>query len=463
MTIWHPDLRKYSGPRYKALAEAIAEGIGQGILVPGQKLPTHRSLAERLSVTVGTITRGYAEAERRDLVTARVGSGTFIRSDSGGVADFFIPEQEQEGLIDLSLSFAPGCGEERELSDTLKNLSRNPVLLQSLLGYQAELGLPRFRQAAARWLSSLGVETGEEDIVLCNGGQNAISIALQVLTRPGDRIVTEGFTYPGILSAVKQHYLRVTGVSLDEQGLIPEQLDACCRQYQPSVLYCTPTLHNPTSVTASLERRMELLDVAKKYDLVIIEDEVQAGLMVHRPPSLYSLCPERVIYISSCSKTLAGGLRVGYMVCPPRFMQRARMALRSSCWMVPPLMAEIATEWIMSGKAERMLRLKQAEIEKRHQYVKQIFQGLDYNSHPAAYNVWLKLPELWQSNEFVKQVERNGVLVKPATTFTAGRFQGDHGVRICVGSPSHHLKVKRGLEIIRDTLDERPDVVEPVI
>lgn len=275
--------------------------------------------------------------------------------------------------------------------------------------------------------------------------------------------MTEGVTYPGVLNAVKQLHLRVTGIPLDDDGIMPDQLDTCCRQYQPKVLYCTPTLHNPTTVTSSLERRRELLKIAEKWDLVIIEDEVQSGLLASRPPSLYSLCPERVIYIGSCSKTMAGGLRFGYMLCPPRLMKRARMALRSSYWMVPPLMAEIATNWIVSGRADRMLKKKQLEIKRRYRHVQTVLDGLETISHPAAYNVWLKLPEPWQAEEFVKQAERNGVVVKPTTTFSAGRFQGEHAVRICIGSPAQSSLLKKGLEIIRQTLEEAPEMVDPVI
>lgn len=463
MTIWNPDLSQYPGPRYKALALAIKDGIEKGDLVSGQRLPTHRSLAEMLSVTVGTVTRGYAEAERRDLITARMGSGTFIRGEVASVSDFFIPAGEQAGLIDLSLSFAPSCGEEKALSETLSELSQQPESLKALLRYQAESGMPRFRQAVVRWLEYCGVSVDEEAVLICCGGQNAINIALQAVTRPGDRVLAEGVTYPGFLGALKQQHLLVAGVPLDEKGIIPEQLDSFCSQYQPTALYCNPTLQNPTTVTVSRERRLDLLAVAEKHDLLILEDEVQAGLKENRPESLYVMNPDRVIHIGSFSKTLAGGLRVGYILCPKRYMPRARTALRSSFWMVPPLMAEIATSWIISGRAERLLKLRRAEIARRYEHVRRVFRGFDYNGDPAAYNIWLRLPEPWRSDEFARQLERNGVLVKPSGTFVAGRYQAEHAVRVCIGSPSHHSLVEKGLKIIRSTLEEGPDMIEPVM
>lgn len=463
MTIWKPKLEKYPGPRYKALAEALADDIAKGRLTEGQQLPTHRALAEDLGVTVGTITRGFAEAERRNLITARVGSGTFVANGRGGNQEFKIHEQNGDQVIDFSLAFAPFVTEEIELQQTLRELAENPILLRNLLSYYPETGMIRHREAIVQWLAENGIEAAPDHIVICNGGQNGIGITLQALAKPGDRILAEGLTYPGFINVARQQAMRITGIPMDDNGILPDQLDTICRQYNPGILYCTPTLHNPTSITFTEERRHEIIEIAEKRDLLILEDAVPACLQSDQPPALVSLAPEKVIHIGSFSKTFAGGLRVGYILGPPPLLQKIRTAFRADCWMAPPLMVEITSQWIENGTGQNLLSSKRQELRERQEIVDDVFTGLNYQNQIDSLYAWLWLPEPWSADDFALQVEKNGVLVKPSATFTAGRYPAPHGIRICISSPQTRDEVKTGLEIIRATLDEKPDIWQSVI
>jgi len=464
MTIWKPNIKQFSGPRYKALAEAIAGDIKLGVLKPEQRLPTHRALAEVLGVTVGTITRGYAEAERRELVVARVGSGTFVRSGKVEDFGFEIPEQQQqEGVIDLRFSMTLPGQEEEFLADSLLRLSQNQDFLRGMLSYQPESGMLRHREAASRWLHLMGIDVTASQVQLCIGGQHGISMTLQAITRPGDTVLSEGLTYPGFISIARQLHLRHLGLPMDDFGIIPAQLELLCQQFQPRVLYCTPTLHNPTSVTMPLERRREILAICRKYDLYLIEDEVQAALPLDRPPAMVLLDPERVIHVSSYSKSLAGGLRVGFLVAPESLQHKIANAIRSNCWMPPPLMAEIASDWIFSGKAQQLMTQRRKEIDLRYQLVTKVFEGLDYQHGMGGYNVWLLLPEPWRAGEFMQQAEQNGVLVKASEIFTVGRFPAPHGVRIGISSPASLQTLEKGLRILRQTLEEEPMIWQTVV
>ena len=272
--MWKPDLENLSGPRYKALADAIAEDIASGRLLSGQQLPTHRALADEIGVTVGTVTRGYAEAERRNLISARVGSGTFVTDRQSLTTEFKIPEQNGEQLIDFSLAFAPHATEEVELQRTLLELAGDTAILKNLLSYYPEMGMARHRKAIVQWLAENKIAANADQIVICNGGQNGIGMALQALAKPGERVLSEGLTYPGFINVVRQQSMRLTGLPMDEWGIIPEPLDTYCRQYNPGLLYCTPTHHNPTAINFSEERRREILDVAEKHNLIVLEDAV---------------------------------------------------------------------------------------------------------------------------------------------------------------------------------------------
>src|SRR6266545_7156005 len=174
MTMWTPDLRQRSGPRYLAIAEALAEDAGGGRLRPGTRLPTHRDLADRLGVTVGTITRAYAEATRRGLVTGEVGRGTFVRARARPAA---MAEGPEAGLIDLSANLPPAAAVKQEaatLARTLAALARRKDLGR-LLAYPPEGGAREHRAAGAEWIRRGGFATTVERVLVTSGSQHGMT------------------------------------------------------------------------------------------------------------------------------------------------------------------------------------------------------------------------------------------------------------------------------------------------
>lgn len=463
MTIWHPKLENYQGPRYKALAEAIADDIKAGLLKPEQKLPTHRFLAELLGVTVGTVTRGYAEAEKRELVVARMGSGTFVGGKKTGMSDYLSSLNQQEGQIDLSLSITLNHGQELELAAILSELGRAPGIIQALINYQYQAGTIRHRSILANWLRSFGVETDHERLVICNGGQNAIQTILMALTRAGDRVVSDSLTYPGFTHLARQHRLRHFGVEMDESGLIPSSLEEACQKHQPKLLYCMPNLQNPTSSTLSETRRLEIVELARRYDFYIIEDQVQGIFQTNPPKPLYGNDPERVFFTGSFSKIFAGGLRIGFIVVPQHLLNTTISALYLDCLFAPPLMAEVVCHAIETGRLDQMLQVKRAEIAARQALVDSIFSGYKYLSSPESPHTWLILPEPWQADEFLLELQKKGVLVKATNSFTSIASPQSNGIRICLTAPQQRDQVEKGLRIIRNTLDRHPGVWQSIM
>ncbi len=457
MTMWKPKIDTLSKPLYKALADAIADDIRKGNLKPAQQLPTHRALADDLGVTVGTVTRGYAEAEKRNLIVARIGSGTFVTSGKSSISDFLGTPQIGAGIIDMSLSVGVFDDQVNELAKTLHHLSKEKHGLFRHLAYHGQSGFRDHRQSVVNWLSHFKIDTQPEQIVFCNGGQNAIVIALQSITKPGDWIFSEGLTYPGFNYVARQLNLRQVGLSMDEDGILPDQFNGLCEQYKPKALYCLPTLHNPTTVTMPQERRLEIIEIAKHHNCLIIEDEVQTF-----PPrensvdALVTLAPDDVIYVNSFSKVLTLGIRVGYLICPSRLTSTIETTLQTNCIQTATLMIEIVSRWINSGKAKKMLGKRVEEINARQEIVSKIFNGLNYKSRRNGLNVWLTLPEPWRADEFVNQVEKNGVLIRSSEYFAVARYASPHAVRICITSPPTQEQTKKGLEIIRDTLYQKP-------
>ncbi len=463
MTKWSPDLEQYPGPRYQALANAIEDGIRQGRLRAGQKLPTHRALARDLGVTVGTITRGYAEAERRQLVVARVGSGTYICDEKPDGPVFSIHNETTSGVVDLSLSLAVPGQQQTLLAQALNELQGASSEHGWLLEYQPVCGSLRHRQVAADWLRRYGVSAVPERLSLCNGGQHAMSIALQAVTRPGDLVLSDGLTFAGFSALAARLHLRHQGLPMDEQGLIPEELERLCEHQQPRVLFLMPALQNPTATVMPLERRHRLIEIANRYNLFVVEDDVGYTDHATRLPPLVSMAPERVLYINSVSKSIAAGLRVGFLLVPPRQAERVEQILRSDCWTTSPLMAELVCRWIESGQAEAHCRWNGEELRARHELSREYFQGFEVSSQPSSAHCWLQLPEHWRAEAFVRQAELNGVRVKSAETFAVGRVDVPQAVRVCLSSARSQDQLSQGLARLRHTLLQLPRMSSSIL
>ena len=265
MTIWIPDLTSSIGPRYKAIAEALAIDARSGKLKAGDRLPTHRDLAYRLGVTVGTVTRAYAEAQRRGLIEGHVGRGSFLAQPVNLPAVFGQPEQEQSGLIEMSLAFPPPQANDSLLHSTFAELARQPGISR-LLDYQPHGGMAHHRAAGAAWMETHGLSVPSERIVVTAGAQHGLAICLGALLRPGDVLLTEPLTYPGIRAVAELFKLRIQSVAMDDDGILPEALEAACRDGAPRALYCIPTLQNPSGSIMSHERRAAIAARAGSVD-----------------------------------------------------------------------------------------------------------------------------------------------------------------------------------------------------
>jgi DNA-binding transcriptional MocR family regulator len=450
MTILNLRIENRPGPKYRAIAAALTETIKDGDLAPGDRLPTQRDLAWQLGVTVGTVGRAYAEIERRGLLSGETGRGTFVRS-APPVSDIAMRTPETE-VVDLTLNF-PAPGREREaLTAALTNMSGESVS-GALLDYQPDTGLPAHRAAGAVWIARRGYSVAPEHVIVSAGAQHGILSTLAALTRPGDRILTERLTYQGIKPAASMLGLRLDGVEMDADGLSPEAFEQAIIETGARLLYCVPTLHNPTTVTMPEVRKREIAAIAIRHDVLILEDDIYGNL----PPSpgsppLATFAPENTIYVTSLSKTIAPGLRIGYVVPPANIVEHIGSAVRATCWMAAPFMAEIATRWILDGEADAILENHRMIAETRRLIATKRLEGFSYDAPVGGLHIWLYLPEPWRAAEFVAAVENQGVTIAPAETFAVGRGDIPHAVRICLGTPREDAMLDAGLKIISETL-----------
>lgn len=452
MTIWTPTLEE-SGPVYLSITRALESDISDGRIAPGDRLPTHRQLASSLGVNVGTVSRAYAEARRRGLIEGTVGRGTFVRQRPTSTLSQFEPESGSE-LIDLSVN-VPLAMPGPNLAEGLEALARRADLDEAM-AYQDPAGSRTARTTGAKWLRRLGIEVDPDHIVVCSGAQHAILVALSAIAAPGDLILSESLTYPGFLGTARTLGQRVRGVAIDESGIIPEALEEICKTERPRLLYCMPTLQNPTCAQLTGARRSEIASIAERHDLMIVQDEIQTGLIDDPGPSLAQLIPNNVFTIASLSKTLSPGIRIAYLAGPASFSGRLAEIVWGSVWMASALGAELANLWFTDGTIDRVLKSRRAEIAVRQGIASRILKGLPYATRPGAYQLWLEIPDRWESRVFAASLLRQGVRVSAAEEFRSDAQPAPNAIRISLSATLNHEDLERGLESIRLLYNESP-------
>ncbi|PML79652.1 PLP-dependent aminotransferase family protein [Enterovibrio norvegicus] len=454
MTIMTITLDRQGLPLYRQIADAIAEQVAANTLQPGTKLPTHRALADALSVTVGTVTRAYAEAERRGIVEAKVGAGTYICQTDKPLWTFAPPPTP--GIMSFGYNVPPAINRADLISEALQQLAAHPNELNNLMLYQSPMGIAHHREILSKWLAQHNVKTDPNRLLFCSGAQNAMQLCLVTLCRAGDTILTDKLTYPGLLSLAKQLRLTVKPVEMDDEGMLPESLKAAYHQYQPRLVYMTPTLQNPTTATMSEERRHDVIRVCRELQLVILEDDINGILPKERPNPIVNLAPDDVIYVGGLAKTLAPGLRLGFLQLPERYYPHFVNALQNHSWMISPLLTAMASILLENGAANQILDTIRDQMEARWRIAQEYLKDVDFRYHPNSFHGWLRLSDEWSLSEFLAESKARGVEVKSSELFVPAGYSAPPYVRIALSAPPDRDTLEKGLRELADLLANPP-------
>lgn len=456
MTIWQPVLSDFQGPRYQALAEAIGLAVNAGELMPGEKLPPQRDLAFHLGVTLGTITRAYGLAERRGLVRGEVGRGTFVR---GKQQDAYFHNPVVDGdddFIKLTVNSQPDITAQNLLSESLIRLAGGNMPIGDLLAYTPRVGLADHRRAAAAWASRTGGDFSAETTLITGGAHQAIVTAIAGLARAGDTVLTEELVYSGIKHAGARLGVKFQGVAIDEEGLLPDALEAACRTSPAKVLLLNPTAHNPTTATMSETRRRDIAKIIKRHELILVEDDVYGQLPEARPLPIAALAPERTVYVTTASKMVAPNLRFGSLSAPASLFDRLADAQADLFLTCPALMAALFVQWFDDGTADHLVMRQRAESRERYRIAAACLEGFAYRAEPHCFHLWLELPETWRSSSFVETLRGRGVGVDPAFIFAVDPSDGQAAIRISLSAAKNHERLRHALDIVRTTLEAGP-------
>ncbi|MFL9878425.1 PLP-dependent aminotransferase family protein [Herbaspirillum rhizosphaerae] len=448
LPIWLPRLAVHGGPRFLQIADALQAAMVEGSLKPGDRLPPQRQLAAQLDVDLTTVTRAYDEARRRNLLEGRGARGTYIAA----------PKVELTSILDLSMN-TPPPPDGVDFDDMLKQ-----GLSQVLMGADSELlmtyhlagGSDSDRKAGAKWLAPMFGHLDSQQLVVCPGAQAAIAGLILALTAPGDVILAEPMSYPGLCAAANQFGRRIIAVEADKHGMLPAMLEEACRRHKPGLVYLNPTLQNPTAVTIPQRRRKELAGIAKRCNVRIVEDDPYWLLADNPPPPVATFAPEQVVYISTLSKCLTPGLRVAFvLIRDPHERERFLSALRSFALMVAPLTTALATQWILDDSADRLMEGVRNEARVRHRMARDILAGR-YSGAGDGLHVWLELPAYWNSSQLARAADSVGIAVTPAEAFATGSGSVN-AIRISLGSIKDRGRLQAGLQRLSQLLARRPD------
>ncbi len=448
---WKPSIDKTKKPIYKVLAEQLERDILNGVLLPGTKLPPQRELADYLDLNLSTISKAFKVCELKGLLSATIGSGTFVSYDALSNA-YLLEDIKPSHLIEMGAT----------LPD---NASYEPLLLQlkNMLqetGYEKWFGYGRpgeslwQKDAAVKLMRRGGFVTTVDRILFANGGQNAIAATLASLCQPGDRIGVDHHTYPGLKTAAAMLSIQLVPITWENNEMSPTAFEYACKNDNIKGIYLIPDYHNPTASCLSVESRKMIAAIARKYNQFIIEDATYHLLNEKSLPAVASFAPEQVIYIASLSKSIAPGLRLAYVAVPSRYKEPISKALYNLNISVSPLLAELTARTIVSNQFEVLIKRHQEQTIRRNQLVNQYLKGYTCLGDDAGIFRWLLLPGKITGAEFEKLAAQQGVQVYAAERFVVGNRSPERAVRIAVCATETLEDLEHGLIILTRLLSD---------
>lgn len=442
-------------PLYQQIEVFLRQGIQSGALLPETRLPASRQLAADLGVNRITVENAYAELEADGLVYRRLGSGTYIApplilsavpTDKND-ADKAWPEWQQDlrdqmrfpnlpmqaqlraiSGNDSVISFAEGVSDSRlcpaeEFRKVIQTVLRRDGI--EAFGYGDRAGYLPLRTTIAHILASQGIPVHADNIMITSGSQQALALVVQLLLKPGDTILVENPTYAGALDLFRSIGLRIAGIPIDEKGMQVEKLEELLRDLQPRLIYTIPNFQNPTGTCLSGHRRRQLIALADRYNIPILEDDFVGDLRYEgrAQPALKALDPGGlVIMVGTFSKMLMPGLRVGYLVVEGPIYEQLAAFKRVSDLASSNLVQRSLEAYITVGRYQAHLRRACQFFRKRRNamvaaIVHHLPTTVHFHSPQGGLFLWLRLPDGLTSDALFPLALEQGVAFNPGSLF----------------------------------------------
>ena len=447
---WKPVLSGREKPAYIQLAEQLEADIRKGKLKPGTKLPPQRELADYLDVNLSTISRAMKLCSKKGLLTGNVGRGTYV---SYNISTNILKTNDNgaKPLIDMS-SMVPENIYQSEVRELLTELMSEKDF-DNYLQYSSGI-MQWHKETAAKLMKRAGCSASADNILLAEGGQNAITAVLTGLFSKVDRVGTEPLTYPGFKSAAMMAGIQPVAVEWANHEITEEGIRYAVKNNGIKAIYLMPEYQNPVTHIMSDKSRRMIAECAKELDILIIEDAICSLLGNEKRNSIHEYAPDNTIFILSLSKTLVPALRTSYIAVPEKYRQQLDDALYNINLSPSSLLTELASRLIASDRFEELIKRRRYGIQQRNKIADNIFNEHQLLGDENCLHRWLRLPEQISGIEFEKAAAKKGVAVYGSDRFAVGRKVGENGVRIAICAPKNKESLINGLEIIKKLYEE---------
>lgn len=456
---WKPCLNNITGPLYKALADMLEEDIKSGRLTPGTKLPPQRELADYLDINLSTISRAFKLCEQRGLISAAIGNGTYVSSDAG-TDHYLSPNPESLHIIEMG-AILPHSEPNRMIVDYVQRMLSEPDS-EKYFQYGTAGGSNWHKETAVKWMRKARLDANSDSILFSAGGQNAITAILASLFKAGDRIGTDPLTYPGIKTAAKMLGIQLVPIEWAENEITEAGLISACRNDKIKGIYIIPDYHNPTTHCMSLETRKMIAAVAKRVDLVIIEDAINSLLRLNPLPPVASFAPEQTIYIQSLSKLIAPALRLAYIAAPPAFNNEIAAGIYNQNIMVSAFLLELSSRLINTKIADNIAEQRRLYTRQQNEIVNHYLNSYEILGDEYCPFRWINLPESFTGKSFEICAKKEGVQVYSGERFLIGNSKLHNFVRISVTAAKNPEEFEKGIRILKRLLVSE-DKTDPLL
>ena len=466
MTNWLPKLSENPGPLYLRLADGLESAIETGELANGAKLPPLRNLAFDIKVTVGTVSRAYGLLRERGLVSGEVGRGTYVLERGErqiGILDVQIKASQKTGTlspinwvhvrsdeINMTSTSALEVGQSKMVAEAFTAITQQyPTAVTDYVWRT-----PRsWKHAGQAWMQTDDWTPDLKNIVPTLGAHGGLVAVMNAITLSGDRVAFEDLSYPATIRASAMMGRRPIAVRLTDQGLDPDHFEHVCAQQHPKVVILISTINNPTLATIPLKARHRIVDIARRHNVWMIEDNTY-GLFDHTAPTpIAALAPERTFHIASLSKSVAAGIRCGWVSCPQGYASQVYSAHRLSVGSMPGVLQDIGAAMVLDGSAGHIRSITEKQLRERVKLAREILSDQSMMSGEYAPFIWLTLPDPWVPGNFVRAARSRGVIVSDADEFKTGQLDRPAPfVRIALAGSLSFEDLREGLTRLKDLL-----------
>jgi len=452
--------RESDQPLYLQIKHQIRDLILAGDLPLGTRLPPERKLAESLGVNRTTVSTAYQELAADGLVEGQVGRGTIVSftPETGGYdagdyppqplpwGEFFVAGQgEQDSLVRDVIAL---CAQEDVISLAggvpdpdlypVEHFARATEAVlgrhgRSLLQYCPTEGHLPFRETLAELAAGRGIAASADNVMILSGSQQGLDLAARVLLDPGDLVVVEVPSYLGAIGLFRAAGARLLGVPVDEEGMQTDVLERLLARYRPQLIYTLPTFQNPSGQVMSNGRRQALLSLAQHYQVPLLEDDPYGEVYFDDPPPPAVKSLDRhghVIYLSTFSKILFPGIRIGWLVAPRPVVDRLALVKQHADLHSNTLAQWTLAEFIRQGWLhEHLDTLRQVYPRKCQAMLaalrEHIPRGLRWNEPAGGFNLWCHLEDGLRAQDLLAEAGRRQVAFVVGEAFHAdGGGQG---------------------------------------